>query len=329
MEEEMQASLSKFSDAATIDPDTPRDGSCLFHALKSGGLFAQRELGDVCLSVADLRKMAVNEATEEQLALAAATNDPPMSTAEYKRGMRNGDWGDNLMLACLSRAFKKPISVISKDTARTFLPDGEVPGVLEEAVWVAHYAELHYFGVRRVGREPRSDAEPRKRVIGKQGGAAFDVRLRQDRIGKTRMSRMAQRLADCHIFRKGGKKRQHGGKRSEDEDLDDEQAGQHEKDAPEMPEWKNVPYTRESQCSPGRDARGRRPHPGTRGKKSRGQGLWSLLVGKVSETRLFEWCVKAGFLTDRRQGGGCCPKCGLQTEWTLDSGRQGSGCSYV
>ena len=86
MELEKQTSLSKFSDAATIDPDTPRDGSCLFHALKSGGLFAQRELGDVCLSVADLRKMAVNEATEEQLALAAATNDPPPCPRPSTRG---------------------------------------------------------------------------------------------------------------------------------------------------------------------------------------------------------------------------------------------------
>ncbi|CAK0859201.1 unnamed protein product [Prorocentrum cordatum] len=196
MEKEMQASLSKFSETAAIDRETPKDGSCLFHALRAGGLFSQRALGDVRLSTRDLRKMAVNEASDQQVAIAAASNDPSMSVDDYREGMRNGEWGDNLMLACLSRAFNRAITVISKDTARTFLPDGESPGVLEDAAWVAHYSEVRYFGVKRGGEDPEPDAGPRKRLAGKQRGTSFEVRLRQDRIGKTQMARRAQRLGD-------------------------------------------------------------------------------------------------------------------------------------
>ena len=125
----------------------------------------------------------------------------------YVRGSTEGDLHEKalgmlkeLRKACVNEdeapLFNKAITVISKDTARTFLPDGEAPGVLEDAVWVAYYSELHYFGVRRDGEDPEPDAGPRKRLAGKQRGTSFEVRLRQDRVGKTQMARRAQRLGD-------------------------------------------------------------------------------------------------------------------------------------
>ena len=65
--------------------------------------------------------------------------------------MANNAWGDQLMLVCLARCFNRDITVIGYNSARTFLTKGgEVDGVLPDSVWIAHRAELHYYGVKKV-----------------------------------------------------------------------------------------------------------------------------------------------------------------------------------
>ena len=152
MGHQMQEALARYCSQAKIDHETPMDGSCLFHALKAGGLFAQRDLGDIQISVSDLRKLAVNEATEEQINVAALSAGTGMTPDAYREGMRRGQWGDNLMLVCLAKVFNRPITVISRESARTFHAGGEFDGTMDEAVWIAHFAELHYFGGGKWGR---------------------------------------------------------------------------------------------------------------------------------------------------------------------------------
>ena len=71
------------------------------------------------------------------------------------------------MIALLARCFKKIITVISKDYARTYLADGtEDDGVVEGAIWIAHHSEFHYYGVLRA-----------KDSFGRTGGFSGDCPL--------------------------------------------------------------------------------------------------------------------------------------------------------
>jgi hypothetical protein len=152
----LQSALCELDPQARIDRETPADGHCLFHGLRRGGL---GDLGDIQLSVAELRSMAVNMATQEQIEIAAISAH--MSVEDYTAGMSRGEWGDNLVLATLAASFKTSITVVSQNSARTFYgTGGEQQGVCQDphTVWIAHYAEWHYFGIIRSDSEPVEDA---------------------------------------------------------------------------------------------------------------------------------------------------------------------------
>lgn len=76
-------------------------------------------------------------------------------------------WGDNLMIALLAQCFNKAITVISTDSARTYMADGtEANGAVQGAIWIAHHSEFHYYGVLRAGDS-----------LGRTGGFSGDCPL--------------------------------------------------------------------------------------------------------------------------------------------------------
>ena len=113
----LQAALTNCDPGALIDGETPRDGHCLIHALKAGGLLNDIPGG---LTVSELRRLALSRASAEQLEIAAQSAD--QSVAVYLTGMKAGQHGDELMLQMLAEAFCRSISVISVSAARTFTP---------------------------------------------------------------------------------------------------------------------------------------------------------------------------------------------------------------
>ena len=72
-EQTLQTRLTSPESGAELDLDTPGDGHCLFWALQRGGL--ESELGDLRLTIAELRVMALSVATEEELEVAAASTE--------------------------------------------------------------------------------------------------------------------------------------------------------------------------------------------------------------------------------------------------------------
>lgn len=156
-ESHLQESLASYEKGAKLNLETPGDGHCLFWALQEGGLITPSDMGDVRLTIQELRSIALSEATQEELSLAAlGTEDEhgqPMSVEQYIAGMRQGLWGDMLMISCLARAFNLDITVISENHARTFgAAGGDFDGVMDTAIWVAHRGEEHYYGIKRAGQ---------------------------------------------------------------------------------------------------------------------------------------------------------------------------------
>ena len=125
--------------------DTPRDGHCLFHALRAGGLLRDVPGG---LTIPQLRALVVSSASAEQLQLMAV--ERRVSVDEYKRTMLAGGYGDNLTIAMLARVFSASICVISPDTDRTFTRAGEVAGAAAgvDSIWIAYNGVNHYYGVK-------------------------------------------------------------------------------------------------------------------------------------------------------------------------------------
>ena len=119
------------------------------------------------------------------------------------------------------------------------------------------------------------------------------------RRGKRRLLRNGK-IWDGAAVRKG-KKRQHGGKREDDEP---EGAASDEWDE-DMPAYKDVKYCDERQLSPDCVRGGKREARGEATKKKRGLGITSLHA--MSGGELAKWCIEAGFLQDRR--GEVCSKC--------------------
>eukprot|EP00973_Karenia_brevis_P090099 12401008-Karenia_brevis.AAC.1 len=104
--------------------------------------------------------MALSMVSEQEITVNAAAMTRPLTVQQYKSQIAQSMWGDNLMIIGLTRCFKKDISVIRHNSARTFLAaGGERDGVLPSSVWVAHRAELHYYGVIRSGAAPLADAD--------------------------------------------------------------------------------------------------------------------------------------------------------------------------
>ncbi len=148
-EAELQAAVAQFDPRSRLDESTPRDGHCLLHALRAGGLLAGVPEG---MTVFQLRALALSTATPEQLETAASSMQPPLSVAEYVTQMRSSQWGDELMLRMLSSVFSRGVCVISASpgAAATFYPDGtRVNAADPSAIWIAHQSEFHYFGVLR------------------------------------------------------------------------------------------------------------------------------------------------------------------------------------
>ena len=233
-EKELQSALHAVEHGATLDLATPADDHCLFHALRRGGL-----LSDIpCkLTVKELRLIALNMASPEQVANAAIANG--LTVDVYKKGMASNDWGDNLMVIAFARGFQRKISVITRTYARTYHPDGsEEAGVNTDALWIAHLVDLHYYGVKRAG-----DDSPAERHATR--GTSFDVRKRQDNAcagrGKRRLIRKLSAIAGpsavagkqtCIMPVRKGKRRQHGGQGVEDAQEDAAHEPDEEEGAP-------------------------------------------------------------------------------------------------
>jgi hypothetical protein len=171
----LAAALEIAEGGARIDKNTPEDGHCLFHALAAGGL-----LSDIpeSLTVDELRTIALHGATMAQLQTAAAgTGDEGITVEEYVEGMRQGLYGDNLIIGLLAVQFQRTITVIRRDYTRTFLPNGEEKiGTDDEAIWIAHYGEAHFFGVLRAGYvAPPLAAQPAPAEEGKCPACLADL----------------------------------------------------------------------------------------------------------------------------------------------------------
>ena len=101
-----------------------------------------------------VRRNLQSMATQDQLQIAANAMEPPMTVQQYKDSMSCSEWGDNLMVALLAKAFTKDICVISSVGTRTFYADGREENTVEpSALWIAHEGEFHYYGVIRGGAE--------------------------------------------------------------------------------------------------------------------------------------------------------------------------------
>ena len=73
-------------------------------------------------------------ASEEELAVAAASTREGMTIQEHRTKMQGNMWGDSLMIALLSRAFGVDVAVITKEAARTWRADGsELAGACPNA----------------------------------------------------------------------------------------------------------------------------------------------------------------------------------------------------
>ena len=213
-EDALRTHLDRISPGTRLDMTTPKDGHCLFWALKRGGLLRSTPTP---LDIAELRGALLAMASQDQLDLA---KDETETVGEYVSRMSKRGWGDNLMIVLAAVAFDKPISVISATHARTCWPNGdETPGVHHTAIWVAHRGELHYYGVIRPGycASAQHVSNPR--------GASHEVRQKQDKAcagrGKRRLVRFSfgkksVALHKSYSYRKG-KRRQHGGQVDEDE----------------------------------------------------------------------------------------------------------------
>ena len=99
----LQAQLDLHDRGSVLDLSTPKDGNCLFHALRRAGLL--KDCPD-CLDISQLRRLVCDSASPEQLATAACPQD--VSAEEYVKRMCCDEYGDNstlvLLVTCLDRA---------------------------------------------------------------------------------------------------------------------------------------------------------------------------------------------------------------------------------
>ena len=80
VEKTLQEALSREEEGARLDTTTPRDGHCLFHACVRGGLIQADSL-PIRLTEQELRRMALNTASEEDIQSAADGTGQGMSIA--------------------------------------------------------------------------------------------------------------------------------------------------------------------------------------------------------------------------------------------------------
>merc|ERR1719468_863527 len=120
--------------------ETPKDGSCLFHALNLSSR------GAPVMTIDEMRSVAVAQATPEQLEVAAM--DRGLTVEEYRSlMMRRTTWGDELMVAMMAITLVMSITVVSPVYTRTWDSNGtEREGASESAVWIAYNGSNHYYG---------------------------------------------------------------------------------------------------------------------------------------------------------------------------------------
>jgi len=128
------------------DASTPADGNCLFWALKAAGS---------PFNVEDLRQVCITFADNEEMSRAGAQYLPARSADSYRRCMsKDGEWGDELMVICASRAHQKPVAVVAPSFYRTYYPDGRALREFDgSGLVVAFNGRSHYYGVK-----PSADA---------------------------------------------------------------------------------------------------------------------------------------------------------------------------
>eukprot|EP00927_Polykrikos_kofoidii_P014152 TRINITY_DN16176_c0_g1_i2.p1 TRINITY_DN16176_c0_g1~~TRINITY_DN16176_c0_g1_i2.p1 ORF type:complete len:3105 (-),score=492.61 TRINITY_DN16176_c0_g1_i2:105-9254(-) len=134
---QLEASLKKSGRKLV---QTPRDGSCLFHALNLSDVRGPIATIDV------LRRDALAKATPEQIEIAAL--DRGMTAEEYRsRMLQQGTWGDDLMIGLLAIAFQRSITVVSPTYRRTWGANGvEFDGDEASSTWIAYNGNNHYYG---------------------------------------------------------------------------------------------------------------------------------------------------------------------------------------
>ena len=136
----LQSQLDRLEPGALVDKSTPKDGHCLFHALAAAGLLQDRACG---VDIGDLTRIALETDPKEQSQIAATSIG--ISVSSYVERMRDGDYGDNLVIVLLSVCFDKPIAVISLDAVRVYWPGGrEQRSADPAALLVAHRPDQHY-----------------------------------------------------------------------------------------------------------------------------------------------------------------------------------------
>ena len=141
----LQAQLDLHERGSVLDLSTPKDGHCLFHALRRAGLLT--DCPD-SLDIPQLRRLVCDSASPEQLTMAACSQN--VSADEYVQRMCVGDHGDNLTLVLLATCFDRAITTIGLTYVRTWWPDGREADIPEpSALWVAHRPEKHYYGIVR------------------------------------------------------------------------------------------------------------------------------------------------------------------------------------
>lgn len=122
------------------DVSTPRDGDCLFHALKAQGFVQPEE------SIPQMRRKALFAATEEELQEAAAVG-LNVAVEEYVARMLRHEYADPCMLQWLCRVYEQPaITVHAPTNLRSWTADAEHNGALDNSFWVAFDDVNHYFG---------------------------------------------------------------------------------------------------------------------------------------------------------------------------------------
>ena len=177
----LQTALTAVEAGARLNLDTPEDGHCLLWALLQGGLTLPADMGDLTLSVTELRSLALNMAGLEDLEAAALTtpgeDGMPLTVEQYVDGMRRGLWGDMLMIGCLARCFRKDITVVTASSVRTFAAEGgDMDGPLHDAIWIGHRVEDHYYGILRAAAPTPQSQQLQVVKPGEQSAASCDVK---------------------------------------------------------------------------------------------------------------------------------------------------------
>ena len=95
-EDTLEQAVDAYMKGSTLDRTTPADGHCLLHALMRGGIINTGRI-PLSLTVSELRVMALNVATLEEIRLAAiSTGNNGVSVATYRRGMLHSMWGGTI-----------------------------------------------------------------------------------------------------------------------------------------------------------------------------------------------------------------------------------------